>query len=42
MDEIFERLGRQWTVVFEPTSEEVQSSEVRVDATLDGHRKRLQ
>jgi hypothetical protein len=38
---IFDRLARQWTVVFEPSSEAVRSQEVRVYARLDGRRKRL-
>jgi hypothetical protein len=41
LDQIFEILGRQWTVVFEPTSEEVKSGEIRVFRRLDGRRQRL-
>ncbi len=38
---IFEQLGRQWTVVFEPTSDEVKSEEIRVYRRADGRRQRL-
>ena len=38
---IFERLSRQWTVVFEPTSPEVTSDEVVVYAKVNGKRKKL-
>jgi len=41
MERIFERLSRQWTVVFEPESEAVDSADVRVWAHLAGRRKRL-
>ena len=38
---IFERLSRQWTVVFEPSSPEVKSDEVVVYAKINGKRKKL-
>lgn len=38
---IFEQLGRQWTVVFEPTSEEVASEEIKVYRKAAGRRQRL-
>ena len=38
---IFEQLGRQWTVVYEPTSNEVKSEEIRVYRRVEGRRKRL-
>ena len=38
---IFERLSRQWTVVFEPSSSEVESEEVRVYSIAGGRRRRL-
>lgn len=38
---IFERLSRQWTVVFEPSSPEVTSDEVVVYAKVNGKRKKL-
>ncbi len=38
---IFEQLGRQWTVVFEPTSDDVKSEEIRVYRRADGRRQRL-
>lgn len=41
LDRIFEQLSRQWTVVFEPTSDEVRSEEVRVYSTAGGRRRRL-
>lgn len=40
-ERIFERLSRQWTVVFEPESDAVDSADVRVWAHLAGRRKRL-
>jgi hypothetical protein len=39
---IFERLGRQWTVVFEPSSDEVRSDEIKVYSTAGGRRRRLE
>jgi hypothetical protein len=41
LERIFERLARQWTVVFEPSSAEVRSDEVRVYARIDGKRRRV-
>jgi hypothetical protein len=41
LNEIFERLGRQWTVVFEPSSPDLTSDEVVVYAKLNGKRKKL-
>ena len=38
---IFEQLGRQWTVVYEPTSAEVKSEETRVYRRAKGRRQRL-
>lgn len=38
---IFERLGRQWTVVFEPSSDEVRSDEIKIYSTAGGRRRRL-
>lgn len=38
---IFELLGRQWTVVFEPTSNEVESGEIKVYRRTSGRRQRL-
>ncbi|MEO7974898.1 MAG: vWA domain-containing protein [Thermoanaerobaculia bacterium] len=38
---IFERLGRQWTVVFAPTSDEVKSEEIKVYRRTSGRRQRL-
>lgn len=38
---IFEQLGRQWTVVFEPASDEVRSGEIRVYRRSGGRRHRL-
>ena len=39
--QVFDQLARQWTVVFEPSSAEVRSDEVRVYARADGRRRRL-
>lgn len=41
LSRIFEQLGRQWTVVFEPTSDEVKSEEIRVYRRANGRRQRL-
>ena len=41
LGKIFERLSRQWTVVFEPSSPEVTSDEVVVYAKVNGRRKKL-
>ncbi len=41
LNRIFEQLGRQWTVVYEPTSEEVKSEEIRVHRRVNGRRQRL-
>ncbi len=38
---IFEQLGRQWTVVYEPTSDDVKSEEIRVYRRTNGRRQRL-
>jgi len=38
---IFDQLARQWTVVFEPTSEDVGSDEVKVYSRAGGRRQRL-
>lgn len=38
---IFEQLGRQWTVVYEPTSDAVKSEEIRVYRRANGRRQRL-
>lgn len=42
MKKISERLGRQWTVVFEPSSAEVASDEIKVYSKAGGHRRRLE
>ncbi len=42
MKRISERLGRQWTVVFEPSSDEVTSDEIKVYSKAGGHRRRLE
>ncbi len=42
MKKISDRLGRQWTVVFEPSSDEVTSDEIRVYSRAGGHRRRLE
>jgi hypothetical protein len=42
LKKIFERLNRQWTIVFEPSSDEVRSEEIKVYSKAGGHRKRLQ
>ncbi|MEO8197804.1 MAG: VWA domain-containing protein [Thermoanaerobaculia bacterium] len=41
LSRIFEQLGRQWTVVFEPTSDDVKSEEIRIYWRADGRRHRL-
>jgi hypothetical protein len=41
LSRIFEQLGRQWTVVFEATSGDVKSEEIRVYRRTDGRRQRL-
>ena len=41
LGKIFERLSRQWTVVFEPSSPDVTSDEVAVYAKVKGKRKKL-
>jgi len=41
LDEIFELLGRQWTIVLKPTSDEVKSAEIRVYTKRAGRRQRL-
>lgn len=41
MKKISDRLGRQWTVVFEPSSNEVTSDEIKVYSKAGGHRRRL-
>jgi|JI10StandDraft_1071094.scaffolds.fasta_scaffold112756_2 hypothetical protein len=41
LSRIFEQLGRQWTVVFEPTSDAVKSDEIRVYRRANGRRQRL-
>ncbi len=38
---IFDQLGRQWTIVYEPTSDDVKSEEIAVYRRADGRRKRL-
>jgi hypothetical protein len=38
---IFEQLGRQWTVVYEPASDDVKSEEIRVYRLANGRRQRL-
>lgn len=42
MKKISDRLGRQWTIVFEPSSNEVTSEEIKVYSLAGGHRKRLE
>lgn len=42
MKKISDRLGRQWTVVFEPSSNEVTSDEIKVYSKAGGHRRRLE
>ncbi len=41
LSRIFEQLGRQWTVVYEPTSDDVKSAEIRVYRRANGRRQRL-
>ncbi len=41
LSRIFEQLGRQWTVVYEPTSDDVKSEEIRVYRRANGRRQRL-
>ena len=42
MKKISDRLGRQWTVVFEPSSDEVTSDEIKVYSNAGGRRRRLE
>ena len=42
MKKISDRLGRQWTVVFEPSSNEVTSEEIKVYSNAGGRRRRLE
>ncbi|MGE0641811.1 MAG: VWA domain-containing protein [Thermoanaerobaculia bacterium] len=40
-ESVRELLAQQWTIVFEPTSSDVKSADVKVYRTVDGHRRRL-
>nr|AGC72432.1 hypothetical protein [uncultured bacterium A1Q1_fos_2037] len=42
MKKISDLLGRQWTVVFEPSSDGVTSDEIKVYSKAGGHRRRLE
>jgi hypothetical protein len=41
LTKIFERLSRQWTVVFEPSSKDVESAEVKIYSNAGGRRRRV-